>query len=315
MKKILSIIILSLFLFIMTIPIFAGAFTDFENYPSFKAGGNPVFNIGESPADYWVGEWDGGNLTEASGIAIEDGKGYDKSKALAIWEDGNENQGVYLFITPDNGILSDHNGSLYLRVWMDLSEIGFRKANFGLTDANYNLFTTDEENANADSWPFYYQAEGSDSWETLYHGGDGCFGDAQDSDVAGYKGFFAFPVSDFVIRNNTANHDALDANTPAPLDNVTGVYLFWDYSDNLGLTGGDKFYLDNIEFVSDYTLFDSIYYVEPETEAPQTESPVSENIIQTETVSAQTGDINIAAIICIPAIFAIILKTIKRKNT
>ena len=259
MKKIPAIFVTVLLTLSLALPVSAALFTDFDGYASFNAGGNPVYNDGEDAADYWVGAWDSGELIIESGIAIEEGKGYDGSKALALWEDGTSNQGLYLFVTAANAIPADYTGAVYLRVWMDLTDVGFRKANFGVCDSNYNLYTTDEENANAAEWPFYYCPEGYTVWECYLHGGDGCFGDAQDSDVAGFKGWFAFPVSDFVIRENT-NRDTRDPDTPAPMNDVKCVYLFWDYAEYL--MGGDKFYLDNIEFVTDFTFFEAPEVVE-----------------------------------------------------
>lgn len=297
MKKTLAVFFIALLTLSLVLPVSAKVFTDFDSYAAFNAGGNPVYN-GEVPADYWVGAWDSGELMPASGIAIEEGKGYNGSKGLALWEDGMENQGLYLFVTAANAIPSDYSGMVYLRVWMDLTNIAFRKANFGVSDSKNNLFTTDEENGNATEWPFYYCPDGGTAWETYLHGGDGCFGDAQDSDVAGFKGWFAFPVSDFVIRSN-ANFDVLDANTPAPMNDVKSVYLFWNYSDYL--TGGDKFYIDNIEFVADYTVFEV-----PEAVAVIEETvPAAEQAEQTEqaapveaVAAAQTADTLSIAVLC-----------------
>ncbi|MDD4773709.1 MAG: hypothetical protein PHZ09_08900 [Eubacteriales bacterium] len=285
MKRTPAILVTALLALSLAFPVSAALFTDFDGYKSFNAGGNPVYNA-EDPADYWVGAWDSGELIAESGIAIEEGKGFEGSKGLALWEDGTSNQGLYLFVTAANAIPSDYTGAVYLRVWMDLTDVGFRKANFGVSDSGNNLYSTDEENANAAEWPFYYCPEGATAWETYLHGGDGCFGDGQDSDVAGFKGWFAFPVSDFVIRSN-ANWDALEANTPAPMNDVKCVYLFWDYSDYL--TGGDKFYLDNIEFVTDYTVFEVPEAVEEVIEtAPAAEATADAPV---ETVpAAQTAD-------------------------
>lgn len=310
MKKLLAIFISTLLALSLVLPVSAKLFTDFDSYASFTAGGNPIYNS-EEPADYWVGAWDSGELLAESGIAIEDGKGYNGTKALALWEDGTSNQGCYLFVTPANGIPSDYSGSVYLRVWMDLTNIGFRKANFGVSDSKNNLYTTDEENANAAEWPFYYCPDGGTAWETYLHGGDGCFGDAQDSDVAGFKGWFAFPVSDFVIREN-ANWDALEPNTPAPMNDVKCAYLFWDYSEYL--TGGDKFYIDQIEFVTDYTVFEVPEVIEEVPEA----APAAEQAEQAEeaapvvTTAAQTADSLSAAVLFSMAALALFI-TKKRR--
>lgn len=270
----------------MALPVSAAVFTDFDSYASFTAGGNPVYVPGEAPGDYWIGEWSSATLMDVSGAAIEAGKGYKGSKALALWEDDMSNQGLYLFVTAGNGIKKDYTGTVYLRVWMDLTEVGFRKANFGVSDSSYALFTTDEENTAASEWPFYYMADGTTEWVKMLHGSDGCFGDAQESDVFGFKGFFAFPVSDFVIREN-ANPNGLEAHVAAAnMADVTGIYLFWDYADFM--TPSVKFYLDNIEFVADYKTFDGVLYEEPkaeETTAPAETSAAADTSAPADTAS------------------------------
>lgn len=273
MKKAMTLVLMAILIVSMAVSVSAKMFTDFEGYSSFNAGANRVFGDGDV-SDYWIGNWnDAGEQDEVS-AKIVDGKGVGGSKALEIKSDAMENVGLYLFATSANKIATDYKGTKYLRVWMDLSDdIGFRKANYGTTDSSYNLFTTDEENSQNTEWPFYYMADGSTAWETMYHGGDGCFGDAQGSDVYGFKGYFAFPVEDFVIREN-ANWDALDKDAPAPMGDVTGVYLFWDYADYLA--GGDPFYIDNIEFVEDYTVFETASAPEASAEPVQSEPVQSE---------------------------------------
>lgn len=319
----MSFILIGLLLILSVYPVFAAPYTDFESYSSFNAGGNPVWNDGETADDYWIGEWDSGAVMTESQIAVEDGTGYEGSKGLAIWEDGNNaNQGLYLFATAGNGITTDHSGTKYLRVWMDLTKVGFRKANFGVTDSNYNLFTTDEENANNTEWPFYYMADGTTTWETMYHGGDGCFGDAQDSDVYEFKGFFAFPVEDFVIRKNAANRSGLADNTSADISDVTGVYLFWDYSDIFLDCLGEKFYIDNLEFVTDYTVFDGIFYEEPEVEVVEDATPAAveadtapvTTAPAVTTTAPQTFDGGITLAAAALAVSALTAKIIKKRK-
>ena len=271
MKKIGFVSLLLILTAALIFPVSAKLFTDMDSYSSFTDGGNPVFNDGDTVGDYWVGEWDGGEILDGAKIATAPNKGWNGTSAIALWEeDATENQGMYLFVSASNAISKDYSGEKYLRVWMDLSDVAFRKANFGVTDSKYNLFTTDEENSQAADWPLYYLPEGGSNWETYYHGGDGCFGDAQDSDVKGFKGFFAFPVSDFVIRDNAANKDGLEKDTAANMGDVSGVYLFWDYSDDYADLQNNKFYLDNIEFVSDYKIFDDPLYNPPVEEPVET---------------------------------------------
>lgn len=300
MKKIGCLLMICVLIVMTALPVSAKLFADVDSYSSFTEGGNLVFNDGESVGDYWIGDWNSGVTMEGiSQIAIEKGKGWNSTASIALWEEGDiANQGMYLFVTSINGISKDYSGTKYLRVWLDLTNVAFRKANFGVVDSNHNLFTTDEENSAAIDWPFYYLPEGKTEWETYYHGGDGCFGDAQDSDVMGFKGFFAFPVSDFVIRENEANHDGLDKDTSAKVSDVAGVYLFWDYSDEHEELQGNKFYLDNIEFISDYKVFDDLLYtppVEEKIETPEELVVASEIESQTpvlESIAPQTGDIS-----------------------
>jgi hypothetical protein len=249
MKRITLILTLICFAAMFALPASGALFTDFEGFDSFEQAGNPVYNFDE-PGDYWVGAWDSGSDNGCVITAeIVDGKGYGGSKALALSEDGNSNVGTYIFATDKNKIRTNHAGANYLRVWCDFTGMGFRKANFGVADSNGCLFTTDEVDG---AWEceFYYLAEGSDEWVTMTHGDDGCFGDAQDSDVYGFKGWFAFPLKDFTIRSN-ANWEALDPDTPCDPSDIAGVYLFWDYSD-ITTDIGSVFYIDHIEFVEDY---------------------------------------------------------------
>lgn len=249
MKRITVMITLACFAALFTLPVSGALFTDYENFTSFEPGGNPVYNF-EDPGDYWVGAWNNGgdNGCEIT-IEIVDGKGFGGSKALAISEDGNANVGTYIFATAKNKLPTSFPGAKYLRVWCDFTGMGFRKANFGVVDSKSCLFSTDEVDG---AWEceFYYLAEGSSEWVTMTHGDDGCFGDAQGSDVFGYKGWFAFPLKDFTIREN-ANWEALDPLTPCDPADIAGVYLFWDYSD-VSTTPGSVFYIDHIEFVEDY---------------------------------------------------------------
>lgn len=319
MKKILSLVLASVLFIAGAVSASAATFTDFESYEEFEKGGNPVYAF-DDPADYWDGEWSGGgeNGDELT-CEIRDGVGYNGSKGLVIASTGTGNAGLYLFATDDNKIPHDYTGSAFLRVWCDFTNVEFRKANFGVTDSTYSLFTTDEVDGAWDC-KYYYSADGA-AWEEFLHGGDGCFGDAQDTYVNGLKGWFAFPVADFTVREN-ANWDALDALTPANISDVTGIYLFWDYSDN-GDYVEQEFVLDNFEFVADYKVFDTPLAVaeepaaeepvveepaveepaveEPIVEEPAVEEPVVEEHVVEEPVvvekAAQTFDMGVTAVI------------------
>ncbi|MBR4206397.1 MAG: hypothetical protein IKQ92_13070, partial [Clostridia bacterium] len=227
-------------------------FTDVDSYTSFEMGGDPVYNMDEDVYDWYAGNWDSPGDNGDEVIAeIVDGVGYNGTKGISVSSSGNKNVGLYFYGTEQNGIPTSYPDAQYLRVWMDLSKVGFRKANFGTVTHEGNMFTTDEVDGAWDC-PFWFSSDGV-NWTEYAHGGDGCFGDAQNSDVYGLAGFFAFPIKDFTVREN-ANWDALDALTPADPSDIWGIYMFWDYSDSRDQ--GNPFIIDNIELVADYTVFD-----------------------------------------------------------
>lgn len=277
MKKTLAVLFAAVLTATAAVSANAAMFTDFENYATFEEGDNPVYNLAD-PSDYWDGEWSGGgdNGDELTTV-ITDGVGFNGTKGLSVSSNGTANAGLYLFATADNKIPTDYTGAAYLRVWCDFTNVEFRKANFSTVDSSFSLFTTDEVDT---TWEckYFYSPDGA-AWTEYLHGSDGCFGDAQDASVLGLKGWFAFPVADFAIRSN-ANWEAYDALTPANVSDIIGVYLFWDYSDN-GTYADTAFVLDNIEFVSDYKVFDYALTAEaPVEEAPapveETPAPVEE---------------------------------------
>ena len=75
MKKTFSLVIAIALVAALTLSASAALFTDFDSWADFKAGGNPCYTD-EDAADYWIGEWNGGNLLDDPVFAeITDGKG------------------------------------------------------------------------------------------------------------------------------------------------------------------------------------------------------------------------------------------------
>ncbi len=169
------------------------------------------------------------------------GKGKDGSTALAAWRTEwavpHNTEVIWDIETP--GSIGENK---YLVAWMDMAtnDIDFRKAGFGLlaNNVNDNPYRTDNHDEPA---PFYYKAEGSDTWVTMSTGDDGCFGVAQDSSVKGYKGWFAFPLE--YMPHNGGN--SLTAQTP-----ITGVYFYLSPADEAYMN--KPVYIDNIQLVEDY---------------------------------------------------------------
>ena len=214
--------------------------------------------------------WNQGTLNGTIDVKIVDGKGVNGSDAIEIVRHYTGNQGRFEFILniENGGKLGDNK---YLVVWADFTNIDFAKACFGLaTDGNTaQAYRTDDKAGVADL-PFYYLADGATDWEVLDHGNDECFGSAQDSSIKGKKGYFAFPVADFVMGEQ--------AKTPLTSDsNITGVYIF----ANTDVYPEVAFYIDDIQLIDDYKNVKA-----PETPV-EPETPVD---------PAPTGDMTIALV-------------------
>ena len=226
---------------------FAGTFTDFEHYKRpRRSEENGVFG-GEANGDYFAGEWDGPDPKSDTALTTAKGKGFEGSTAGGIKMNGSShsNRAVYLYADAANGNRREFDSTRYLRVWVDFTGVDFRKASFGLVDKYDELFTTDDIDGRTDL-PFYCMAEGESEWRTRYHGTDGCFGTAQDSSVKDFKGWLAFPTSNFASRTGSGETFAAKV--------VKGVYLYFDLSSDEML--GTWFYLDEIALIEDYTVFE-----------------------------------------------------------
>lgn len=106
----------------------------------------------------------------------------------------------------------------YLLVYVDFTNVDFRKACFGLisTDGTKPYRTDDKDTTS----PFYYLGDGESQWVQMSHGWDGCFGTAQNSSVNGLKGYLALPIENFSKSGAYMNTETL----------VTGIYIYADIS-------------------------------------------------------------------------------------
>ena len=182
-------------------------------------------------------------------LALAEGKGFEGSTALAVTltAGSHANRGLYLYANADNRIPQEYPNVDYLRVWVDFTDIDFRKACFGAVTKYGDLYSTDDLDGRSNLL-FYYLAEGSTKWKRMTHGSDGCFGDAQSSSVKNFRGWLAFPTSDFARRGNAA--ELLDSRE------IKAVYMYFDLLADSML--GKPFYLDEIAFVADYTVFEEV---------------------------------------------------------
>lgn len=225
---------------------FRGTFTDFESLTSLSRSKDSYAYGGDIGGDVYGGQWDGNSSSSDVKIDLAKGKGYNGSTALgvAMCASNHANRAIYIFATDDNRFTTQYDENKYLRVWVDFTGIDFRKASFGLVTKSGELYSTDDFDGQSNQ-KIYCLADGSDTWTSMTHGGDGCFGAAQDSSVEDFKGWLAFPTADFGARNGSGvAYSGYE---------ISGVYMYFDYVDD-SMTG-TEFYLDEISLVNDYKTF------------------------------------------------------------
>ena len=157
--------------------------------------------------------------------------------AIEVIRSAGGNYEIYIDLGKDAyGKLGENK---YLIVWVDFTNVEFRKACFGLltNDGNSCPYRTDDHDSRSS---FYYLADGTSEWVTLSHGGDGCFGtgDSGSQGMKGKKGYLALPIEYFKEGSRVMNSETL----------VTGLYMYGDVNDG----AGKPYYLDNVMLVTDY---------------------------------------------------------------
>lgn len=231
---------------------FVGTFTNFDSAKSLTASGANLAYGGKVNGDIFVGTWNSAAGDGASKFELVKNGGYKGSAALAVSSGNRDNQGLYIFGTEANKNTTAFPSAKYLRVWVDFSDVEFRKANFGLVAPNGDLYTTDESDYVPDL-EFMYLADGASEWKTYLHGGDGCFGVEQGTQVKDFKGWLAFPIEDFTYRYGTGSGGA-SAGEAYPYTEIAGVYMFWNYSSETA--SGKAFIIDELQIVEDYKVFE-----------------------------------------------------------
>ncbi|MBO5378887.1 MAG: metallophosphoesterase [Clostridia bacterium] len=174
--------------------------------------------------------YDQGSINGTVTISSVDG-------AIEVLRSAGGNYEIYIDLGKDAyGKLGENK---YLIVWVDFTNVEFRKACFGLltNDGNSCPYRTDDHDSRSS---FYYLADGTSEWVTLSHGGDGCFGtgDSGSQGMKGKKGYLALPIEYFKEGSKVMNSETL----------VTGLYMYADVNDG----AGKPYYLDNVMLVTDY---------------------------------------------------------------
>ena len=226
---------------------YEGTFTDFESRTELRRSSqNGVFS-GTENGDWFGGEWNGPESIADTKVELAEGMGFDGSTAAAVSMNGSShaNRAIWLYANEENKLTTAYPRFRYLRVWVDFTDVDFRKASFGLVSMKNELFSTDDFDSRS-GLAFYLLPEGETEWQTMYHGSDdGCFGAGQSSSVRDFKGWLAFPTEDFASRKGTGQSFSAHE--------VKGVYMYFDYVSDSML--GTPFYLDEIALVEDYTVF------------------------------------------------------------
>ena len=201
---------------------------DAEGYPTFDSSVLLEGFGNDSLSSFEGTGYDSGNLSGTISIQIVDGK-----LEIVRSSSGNSEVNIYL----DKSKYGKLGANKYLVVWVDFTNVDFRKACFGLLSTNGSIpYRTDDRDTPT---PYYYLADGSSEWIQLSHGNDGCFGTAQAGSVNGMKGYLALPVENFRYGSVTMNENTL----------VTGIYFYGDVNSGQGT----PFYFDDIYLVEDYT--------------------------------------------------------------
>ncbi len=179
------------------------------------------------------------NGTASTEVVAE--KGVNSSSALEVKRSDKSN---FEFVMEFNekGKVGDNK---YIIVWMDLTNIEFRKACIGLysSDGTESPYRTDDNDYSSPK--FYYLADNSDSWVQLSHGWDGCFGPGDGgAAMIGRKGYFAFAIDDLRQASKAMTKDTL----------VAGFYFYGSLESDSYVD--IPFYIDSISLVEDYTTFE-----------------------------------------------------------
>ena len=212
-----------------------------------EIGNGYVYNFEGTAPEFRLSSWPYDTSAEAYVNEIEakvvSGVGVNGSKALASrrTEYHSASKGLNTEVRWDldeAGLLGNNK---YLMVWIDLeaNNLDFRKASFGLIRENVNTspYTTDNYDTPC---AFYYKAEGSNSWQVMYTGKDGCIGEKDSCSVKGYKGWFAFPI-EYMLNDGDEklNSDSV----------ITGIYIYYSVPD--AESTGKYVYFDEITLVEE----------------------------------------------------------------
>ena len=180
--------------------------------------------------------YDAGSISGSATVEIIEG-----ANGKLIKVERSQNGNFELDIKFDSEKYARLGNNKFLIVYVDFTEVDFRKSCFGLLSSDGTIpYRTDDKDSNS---PFYYLADGSKSWTLMSHGWDGCFGTEQNCSVKGLKGYFALPIANFQKGTTTMSSETL----------VTGIYIYADISSND--YANKSFYYGNFALTDDYLTY------------------------------------------------------------
>lgn len=238
---------------------------DFENIKDFKAGSCIIDTENVADGQYNIDCYDWTDSLTGGKMQIVDGKGVNASAALGIsrTETGN----IWSLLYTDEISIA---GTEYLTLWVDFTGVDFRKACFGVigsAEDGHTLYRTDEADVkDVIDCPFFMLKDGN--WVEFKHGGDGCFGTAQDTPMLDFKGYIAVPLNTFYPWDG-GRSEAIDPETTK----ISGIFFYFDYDS--ADYAGKEFYFDRIAFVDNYNDADKAFAETP-GEEPSSEKPTTE---------------------------------------
>lgn len=196
----------------------------------------------------WPNDTSPGVYPEEISAQVFDGVGRNGSKGLGVTRQKyhEDNGGRNIEVKWDDASYGKLGENKYLMVWMDLAanELDFRKSCFGLLREYNNTAPYATDNYDTPS-SFYYKADGSDTWVEQKTGSDGCIGEADNSSVKNYKGWFAFPIENMLQSGSGAQLTSESI--------ITGYYFYLSLATE-AMTG-KYVYIDDVTLVKDYKTY------------------------------------------------------------
>ena len=157
--------------------------------------------------------------------------GYQSTTAITAKINTNANQDFTILPVDGKGYQSDFTGAKEFWVWVDFSNVLFRKMCFGFTGTDGKLYSTDDIDSRSDMSFYLENDEGG--WKEMNFDTDGCM------EFGNYKGFIRFSTDYFV--NGT------DTNTPMDLSAISGLKVWYNLPDG-SADLGSSFTIDQVGF-------------------------------------------------------------------